>query len=113
MNLGSAPTSGAGARRHVLAVLVTNRSSTPTSGVGACATKNAGESRTPIRCTVVEAACMSIVAERSLTIAGLEKALRTVDGDVLLVRARLLQRIIREDGELPASGMRVPHRKTY
>ena len=56
---------------------------------------------------------MASVAGRSFTIRELEKALRLVDSDVVLVRQRLLQRVIRQDGDLPAFGVAVPHRQSY
>lgn len=43
----------------------------------------------------------------------LERALRAVDPNVLMVNARVLRRVIRRDRDLPGIGVRVPHRKSY
>ena len=48
-----------------------------------------------------------------LSVAELDRRLRTVDPAVVLVPPRLLRRVIKHDRKLPGIGLQVPHRKCY
>jgi hypothetical protein len=48
-----------------------------------------------------------------LTAAELERRLRAVEPDALLVPPRILRRVIKKDRGLPGPGLQVPHRKSY
>ncbi len=48
-----------------------------------------------------------------LTLADLERALRTADPAALLVAPRILRRVIKQAAGVSGIGLRVPHRKTY
>lgn len=48
-----------------------------------------------------------------MTIAELERTLRTVEPTVLLASPRLLRRVIKWDRKIPGFGLYVPHRKSY
>jgi hypothetical protein len=48
-----------------------------------------------------------------VSVGELEQALRAVDRAALLVPARIVRRVIKQDREILGPGLRVPHRKTY
>ncbi len=48
-----------------------------------------------------------------VTNADLEAAVAAVDSSALLMPARILRRVLRQDRELTEAGLKVPHRKTY
>lgn len=69
----------------------------------------------PLRSLSLTVNCRSMEAQGlwGVTNAELEQAVAAVDRSALLVPARIVRRVLRQDRQLSETGLKVPHRKTY
>lgn len=56
---------------------------------------------------------LAVSDEHQTRLESLQRAVEALGSDVFLVLPRVLRRVIKQDCELPAIGVRVPHRKSY